>query len=373
MKQAPSQAKRRNAADGPDSGMDSAQAPPTEARRRHFTFRPRWFTLVWMAMAAALAASSGLLWVVDALKRPHPHPFREEILVDIPRGASLGQIAQTLEGQGVVRSARLFRWYSAAFSLSTRLQAGEYLFDRPMSLVEVAEKLRRGDIHYRKLVLREGLDLDEIVHYLQSQGWGSTQRLEELAHDTSPMAGLDPQAEDLEGYLFPDTYHLTREMNEFQVVSLMLDRFRSAWSEERQRRAQQLGMSLRQVLTLASLIEKETALASERPLVSSVFHNRLKRNIKLACDPSVIYAVKRVKPYDGIIHRSDLQLDSPYNTYLYPGLPPGPISNAGLQSIDAALYPADTDYLYFVSRNDGSHVFSRTYRQHARAVQEFQR
>ncbi|MEE8585506.1 MAG: endolytic transglycosylase MltG [Acidobacteriota bacterium] len=373
MKQASSQTNRRSAADGREAGMDAAQAHAIEARRRHFTFRPRWFALVWMAMAAALAASAGLLWAVRALSSPYPHPFQEEILVDIPPGASLGQIAQKLQAQGVVRSALLFRWYSAAFSLSTRLQAGEYLFDHPMSLVEVTEKLHRGDIHYRKLVIREGLDLGEIVQHLESQGWGSSDRFEELARDPSPIAGLDPQAEDLEGYLFPDTYHLTRDMNEFQVVSLMLERFRSSWSEERRRRAQELGMSLRQVLTLASLIEKETSLAAERPLVSSVFHNRLQRNMKLACDPTVIYAVKRVKPYDGILHRSDLQLDSPYNTYLYPGLPPGPISNAGLQSIAAALYPADTDYLYFVSRNDGSHVFSRTYRQHARAVQEFQR
>ncbi len=358
---------------GRQTGMDAAQSAAFEARRRFFAYRPRWFALVWMATATALAAAAGLLWLVDALNRPHPHPFQEEILIEIPPGASLGQIAHELEAQGVVRSARLFRWYSAAFSLSTRLQAGEYLFDRPMSLVEATEKLRRGDIHYHKLVIREGLDLDEILQHLTSHGWGSPDRLAELARDPSPIVGLDPLAQDLEGYLFPDTYHLTSGMNELHVISLMLERFRSSWTKDRRRRAQELGMSLRQVLTLASLIEKETALASERPLVSSVFHNRLRRNIKLACDPTVIYAVKRVKPFDGIIHRSDLQMDSPYNTYLYPGLPPGPICNAGLQSIDAALYPADTDYLYFVSRNDGSHVFSRSYREHARAVQEFQR
>ena len=138
-------------------------------------------------------------------------------------------------------------------------------------------------------------------------------------------------------------------------------------------RARELNLTVREVITLASLIEEETGLAEERPLVSSVFHNRLKRNLKLACDPTVIYAVSLAKEFDGIIHRSDLEFDSPYNTYLYPGLPPGPISNPGMAAIEAALYPAEGDFLYFVSKNDGGHVFSSSYRDHRRAVARYQR
>ena len=153
----------------------------------------------------------------------------------------------------------------------------------------------------------------------------------------------------------------------------MIESFRQTWTPEHSRRARELQLSIREVVTLASLIEKETALDQERPLVSAVFHNRLQQNLKLACDPTVIYAVKQVKEFDGIIHQSDLDLDSPYNTYLYPGLPPGPIANPGLESIEAALYPAQVDYLYFVSTNDGSHYFSNNYRDHNRAVRQYQR
>ncbi len=153
----------------------------------------------------------------------------------------------------------------------------------------------------------------------------------------------------------------------------MVRTFRRLWTAERSRRAREIDLSMREVITLASLIEKETGLARERPLVSAVFQNRLRRNVRLACDPTVIYAVKRVKEYDGVINQSDLNLDSPYNTYLYPGLPPGPISNPGMESIDAALYPADVNYLYFVSTNDGSHFFSSNYRNHRQAVRQYQR
>jgi UPF0755 protein len=157
------------------------------------------------------------------------------------------------------------------------------------------------------------------------------------------------------------------------VILSMISNLRKLWTQEKADQARELDLTLREVLTLASLIEKESGLESERNLVSAVFHNRLKIGMKLASDPTVIYAVKRIKEYDGIIHRSDLQLDSPYNTYLYPGLPPGPIANPGLASIKAALHPADVDFLYFVSKNDGSHFFSRHFRDHNRAVQQYQR
>ncbi|HSR54365.1 MAG TPA: endolytic transglycosylase MltG [Acidobacteriota bacterium] len=332
--------------------------------------RPRWFVLVWLGMALALAVLASLLWLVGRWNQPYGSGER---LVEIPRGYSLQRIAQRLEDEQVISSAWLFRLYVHMRSSASQLQAGEYLFEQPLSMAQAAEMVARGDIHYHKAVVREGLDLEEIADHLSSQGWGERQRLLQLMRDPSWIADLDPQAQDLEGYVFPDTYLFPRSAQAAQVLRNMVERTRHIWDQRRQAQANELGMSLRQVLTLASLIEKEAARADERRLISSVFHNRLRQNIKLDCDPTVIYAVKRQGEYDGIIHRSDLQIDSPYNTYRYPGLPPGPIANAGLGSIDAALDPASTEFLFFVARNDGSHVFSRTYREHERAVQRFQR
>ena len=171
----------------------------------------------------------------------------------------------------------------------------------------------------------------------------------------------------------PDTYLLPHGASPRKIVATMVDDAREFWTDEHLARARDLGLTVRDVVTLASLIEKETGQAEERPLVSAVFHNRLRKGMHLMCDPTVIYGVRLLKEFDGVINQSDLALDSPYNTYRYPGLPPGPITNPGRASLEAALYPAQADYLYFVSRNDGTHVFSEDYRSHERAVRRFQR
>ena len=228
-------------------------------------------------------------------------------------------------------------------------------------------------VHHHKVTIREGMTVREIAEQLEQEGFGTAELYEKAIQQTASIADLDSVAEDLEGYLFPETYLVTRSMTESEIVSAMVKTFRRLWTAERSRRAREIDLSMREVITLASLIEKETGLARERPLVSAVFQNRLRRNVRLACDPTVIYAVKRIKEYDGVISQSDLNLDSPYNTYLYPRLPPGPISNPGMESIDAALYPADVNYLYFVSTNDGSHFFSSNYRNHRQAVRQYQR
>ena len=192
-------------------------------------------------------------------------------------------------------------------------------------------------------------------------------------HDGGLVADLEPEARDLEGYLLPETYFLSRKSTEADLVQMMVDSFRRLWTSRLSRQAGQTGLTIREIVTMASLIEKETGSEVERPLVSAVFHNRLRLGMKLMCDPTVIYAVKLAKNFDGIIHQSDLDFDSPYNTYLYPGLPPGPITNPGRASLEAALSPAETDYLYFVSKNDGTHVFSANYSAHREAVVRYQR
>lgn len=328
-------------------------------------------TAAALLLAAAIVLLSAL--VAHAVYRPYQgYPGRGKFVL-IPRGHRIAQIGHVLEREGVVRSAWSFAGYVRLRYPSGSLKAGEYWFEGPRNAAEVAARLIRGDIYYHRLTIPEGWTVSEIIEEFVKRGFGERERFLDITQQTHLLSDLDPQASDLEGYLFPDTYFITRGTPEEQIIRHMIDRLRPIWTLSRRQRARELGLSVRQVITLASLIEKETAVVEERSLVSAVFHNRLRRNIKLECDPTVIYAVKRVKPFDGVIHQSDLKLDSPYNTYLYPGLPPGPIANPGLDSIDAALYPAEVDYLYFVSRNDGTHLFSRDYRAHHRAVRQYQR
>lgn len=327
-------------------------------------------------IAAGLPAAGGLLslWLFLQVHEPFPpHSAARSVTVQIPAGYSVRDIGGKLEGAGIVRSAQLFRWYVRLLSGSHSLQAGEYEFRLPIALPQVVEKIERGAVLYHRVTIPEGLDMMEIVEVLSRQGLGVKARFEAAVQDPSPISDLDPDARNLEGFLFPDTYLVTRSMSEQQIVAVMVQKFRSLWTARRRQDARRLGMNVHQVVTLASLIEKETHLASERPLVSAVFHNRLKEHLKLACDPTVIYAVRQVEAFDGVINRSDLRIDSPYNTYLYPGLPPGPIASPGVGSIDAALHPADADYLFFVAKNDGSHYFSSNYRDHRRAVAKYQR
>ncbi len=331
--------------------------------------------LLWMALGIgiALILLAPLFWLQIRIREPFKGFLEPEVRVIVNSGATVNEIGRLLEREGVIASARLFRIYVLLNHLSTRLQAGEYQFSEVASLEEVVDTIVAGHVHYHRVTIPEGLEIPLIASIFAEAGFGTVSQLLTAMNDISAISDLDPLAEDLEGYLFPDTYFLTSGMTERKIVFLMLENFRQFWTPEKQQRAKDLNMTLREIVTLASLIEKETALEGERPLVSAVFHNRLRKNMKLACDPTVIYAVKRVKQYDGVINLSDLGLDSPYNTYLYPGLPPGPIANPGRMALEAALYPADSDYLYFVSRNDGSHFFSVHYQDHAQAVRRYQR
>lgn len=352
--------------------MDSPHFSSSPPHPENAPRRGRWS--FWIVGGIfSLLLTSGLVWSAWHLLTPHQGYAEPEVFVLIPRGSSLGSISQVLEDQGVIRSAFFFKAYLRLTRGSPSLKAGEYRFDRPLTISDVAEKLLRGDIYYHRVTIPEGLVLERIAEILEAAGFGGVERYQQIMKDPTLISELDAGAEDLEGYLYPDTYFLTRDMDEDAVVRRMVGRFREIWTPEKARRAKELEMSVREIVTLSSLIEKETAMEDERPLISAVFHNRLKLNMKLDCDPTVIYAVSQVKEYDGIIHRSDLALDSPYNTYLYPGLPPGPIANPGEKSIQAALYPAEQDYLFFVSRNDGSHIFSSTYGEHRQAVNRYQR
>jgi UPF0755 protein len=216
------------------------------------------------------------------------------------------------------------------------------------------------------------LTIAEMSKIFESHGFGTASSFVAAARDPAPVQAFDPDAKDLEGYTFPDTYSVPRRTNAAALVRLMVERFDKVLTADLRQAAANRGLSVRQLVTLASIVEKETGQAAERPEVAAVYNNRLRIGMALQCDPTVIYALERAGKWDGNLRRDDLQFDSPYNTYRYPGLPPGPIAAPGKASLDAAAHPAEADYLYFVSRNDGSHAFARTLDEHNRNVQQYQ-
>jgi UPF0755 protein len=295
-----------------------------------------------------------------------------EQFVTIATGSGTRTIAQRLIAAGVIRNDATFRAALWRSGRSRSLQAGEFRFDRPMTPVEVIEKLARGDVYTRRITFPEGLNIREMARIYEQQGFGKAVAFAEAAGEAGAIRDIDSAATDLEGYLFPETYTVPRDTTAAKLVALMVARFRQLFTNEMQQAARALDLTPRQAVTLASLIEKETAQPSERPVVAAVYLNRLKIGMGMQADPTVIYALQRAGRYDGNLRRDDLSFDSPYNTYRYPGLPPGPIASPGLASLQAAVAPADVDYLYFVSRNDGSHVFARTLAEHNENVRQYQ-
>jgi UPF0755 protein len=295
-----------------------------------------------------------------------------EQFVDIPPGTGIADIRRRLVDAGVVRDEMVLRaalWWTGE---SRNLRAGEYRFDAPLSAVEVVEKIARGEVFGRMITFPEGRTIAEMASVYQSREFGMAADFLAAAREASLIADLDAEATDLEGYLFPETYTLPRGTPAARLIQLMVERFRAVYTEELRASAEAQGLSTRQVVTLASLVEKETGKAEERPMVAAVYRNRLRIGMPMQADPTVVYALMRAGRYDGNIRREDLSIDSPYNTYRYPGLPPGPIAAPGQASLEAALMPAEVPYLYFVSRNDGSHVFAETLAEHNRNVREFQ-
>jgi UPF0755 protein len=236
----------------------------------------------------------------------------------------------------------------------------------------VVEHVAKGDVYKRLLTFAEGLTIAEMAKVFADRGFGTAEEFAQAAADPSPIRDLDPKALDLEGYLFPETYALPRNTPAADVVKQMVALFKQSFDAELRNAASVAGLSIREIVTLASLVEKETAQASERPLVAAVYRNRLLQHMPMQADPTVIYALQKAGRYNGNIRRDDLQMDSPYNTYRYPGLPPGPIASPGLAALQAAVRPANVSHLYFVSRNDGTHVFADTLAEHNRNVATWQ-
>jgi UPF0755 protein len=315
-------------------------------------------TFLILLLVAFMAAGAGA-WLSLVPFGPSTETF-----VEVTPGSSSTRIAQQLEYAGVVRNQYAFdllRWVRRG-----KLKAGEYRFDHPASLIEVYDRIARGDVYTVAVTVPEGASMFDIAARLEQAGIGDRQQfLDAQARLTNLVVDLDPRAKSLEGYLFPDTYRFQRKATPLQVATAMVKRFRVVAAE--------IGLkeNVHEVVTMASLVERETAIASERPLVASVFENRLAKRMPLMTDPSVIYGLQVENLWRGEIYASDLRRDTPYNTYLHAGLPPGPVANPGFLSLRAAMNPAHTSYLYFVAAGanpQGKSLFASTIEEHNQNV-----
>ena len=325
-----------------------------------------------LLLVILLAAGAAGGWLYTRLGQPYRGYEGGEQFVEIPAGAGSRSIGDRLVQAGIVRDPLVFRTALYVSGEARRLQAGEYRFDRAMTPLEVVDKLARGDVYVIGITFPEGLTMEEMAKIYEMHGLGTASAFLAAARDPAAIKGLDPLARDLEGYLFPETYRLPRHSDAALLVKQMIARFEMVFTPAMREAATSHGLTVRQAVTLASIVEKESARAEERPLVAAVYANRLRIGMPLQADPTVIVGLQRAGKYTGNLRRDDLDFDSPYNTYRYPGLPPGPIASPGRAALEAAVQPAGVDFLYFVSRNDGSHEFARTLEEHNRNVQRWQ-
>ncbi len=332
--------------------------------------------IFWLIIIAALAFGGWFAW---ALLTPTEPPARTFVLLH--SGYSTRRIASELKASGVIRSEEAFiLWHY--FHHRRRLEAGEYLFEKPTNIIDLQKRLRRGDVYFHTVVVPEGFTIFDIARAVEAAGLGPAADFQKVAQsDTALIADIAPGAPSLEGYLFPDTYQFSRMMSMQDMAAAMVKQFRQV--------ARQIGLisptdvgvaiitriplPVQPTVAMASIVEKETAVAEERPLVASVYYNRLAKNIALDADPSVIYAELLAGTYTGALHHDDMRFNSPYNTYTHTGLPPGPIGNPGKSALEAAMHPAQSDYYYFVADAAGHHRFARTLEEHDKNVAAYRR
>jgi UPF0755 protein len=342
--------------------------------------------IFWLFLTTIFAAAGWFAWVLLAPVEPPGQTF-----VMLHPGYSTRRIASELKAAGVIRSEEAFiLWHD--FHRRRTLKAGEYLFEKPANIIDLQKRLRRGDVYFHTVVVPEGFTMFDIARAVEAAGLGPAQDFLKVAHsDTALVADLAPGAPSLEGYLFPDTYQFSRMQTMHDMAAAMVKQFRqvahqiglvqapSSGTQENGPSAPSTPLhivvetDLERTVIMASIIEKETAVAEERPLVASVYYNRLAKKIALDADPSIIYAELLAGTYSGALHHDDMHFNSPYNTYTHPGLPPGPIGNPGKSALEAAMHPAQTDYYYFVADAAGHHRFARTIEEHNDNVAAYRR
>jgi UPF0755 protein len=329
--------------------------------------------ILWLFLIAALGAAGWLAWALLMPIAPSGQTF-----VLLRPGYSTRHIAAELKAAGVIRSQRAFiLWHY--YHHGRTLKAGEYLFDKPTNIIDIQKRLRRGDVYFHSVVVPEGYTIFDVARAVEAAGLGSADDFLKVARsETSLVADIDPQAHSLEGYLFPETYQFSRMMSMQEMAAAMIRQFRvvagqigltSSASPD----AATPGYSVHEVVTMASIVERETAVPEERPMVASVYYNRLEKRIALDADPSIIYAEQLAGTYQGALHHADMQFTSAYNTYRHAGLPPGPIANPGRSALEAAMHPAHSDYYYFVADAQGHHRFAHTMEEHNKNVAAYRK
>ena len=319
-------------------------------------------------VALGVAAYQMIRWAEGPVIPAQEHPPSKVVV--IPDGSTFQYVASLLERERLIKSRAAFLLFGKSQSADRKVHAGEYELNPSMTPAEILSKLLNGQVLLRPLTIPEGFTITQIADLVSQQGLTDRAEFLRLAKDRVFVASLGIKAETLEGYLYPDTYKFPRPVKAREVLVAMVEQLRQVVGPDLLARMQELKMTMHEVLTLASVIEKETGSGGERPEISAVFHNRLKKHIPLQSDPTVIYGLPA---FDGNLHKKDLSDPSPYNTYRVQGLPPGPIANPGIQAIRATLYPSDSRSLYFVSRNDGTHQFSATLIEHNQAVEKYQK
>jgi UPF0755 protein len=327
--------------------------------------------VLWMAAAGFLAACAGLGFWFDMQRwadRPLDSAGQSQVF-QVPSGQSVMGTAEQLQAAGIIASPRRFGWVARLRGVDTLLQAGEYQLSAAMSPNQIIDILRRGEVVLHKLTVPEGYTIVQIAAAAAEAGFANTADFEQAASDPTLLEKLGIPAASAEGYLFPETYFFPAGTGPRDIVRTMIERFQSVFGPPWVRRASQMGFSVHEIVTLASIIERETGAPSERALISSVFHNRLRRGMRLESDPTVIYGIE---DFDGNLTRKHLETPTAYNTYRIGGLPPGPIANPGRASLEAALYPEKSPYIYFVSKKDRTHHFSTNLKEHNRAVRKYQ-
>ena len=334
--------------------------------------RPVRNTIAIAVSVGLVVGGGGVLWVWNELNTPAP--FSEgAVTVELSRGLHAGAMFARLHDAGVLESPRLLRMWVALTGGGEHLHAGEYRFDQPLSPLEVLARLERGEVVLHALTLPEGLDLEEVAGRVVEAGFGELDAVLEVFRDPALVLEIDDEAEDLEGYLFPETYQFPRDTPPAVIAETMVRRFDEMAGEDYVERARAVGLTLREAVTLASMIEKETAVPEERWTISRVFHNRLDRGMLLQCDPTVLYAHKKEGRVVRRLTYRDLELVSPWNTYVTAGLPPGPICSPGRDSLEAAVEPAEGEELYFVAAPGGGHRFSTNLQSHLDAVKDWRK
>lgn len=318
------------------------------------------FVLASMGLLAAIAVS---YWLYSSLGVKTEHTMADEVIA-VERGTAPNAIIDRLAAAGIVRSPLALKLYLRTVGDASKLQAGEYRFASPISPLEVLKTLEKGTTATKRLTIPEGFTRFDIAKRLAEQFPGEPAMSEgeilTLMNDTALIRDLDPDARNLEGYLYPATYELPPDATAKIILPMLVEQFRKTWKPEWTERAKALGRTPHEIVTIASLIETESPVEAERPIVASVIYNRIRRNIPLGIDQTVVYVAKMQNRWDGTIHKSDIEADSPYNTRKYGGIPPGPISSVSASAIEAALNPAETDYIFYVldvGKNDGSHHF----------------